>query len=142
MPLKRVMTLARLASGAWVVHNAIALDERSMAQIDALGGVAHLVVPNGWHRQDLRVFHERYPRATVLAPRGALAPLDTGMLALRRELQAIRRAHGGTWPRLEELSHAERQRLNGRLGAGLELLAKVPHALETQYAPKVPELRP
>lgn len=79
---------------------------------------------------------------TVLAARGALAPLETGMLALRRELEAVREAHGGTWPRLEELSRSERQRLNGRLGAGLELLAKVPHALETQYAPKVPELRP
>ena len=36
----------------------------------------------------------------------------------------------------------ERQRLNGRLGAGLEILAGVPRALETQYAPAIPELRP
>ena len=33
--------------------------------------------------------------ARVLAKRGALAPVETGLLRLRRELAAIRRAHGG-----------------------------------------------
>ena len=79
---------------------------------------------------------------TLLAKRGALAQVETGLVGLRRELAAIRRAHGGEWPPLNALSHTERQRLNGRLGAGLELLARIPHSLETQYAPAVPELRP
>lgn len=71
MPLKRVMTLARLASGDLVVHNPIALDARAMTELDALGRVAFLVVPNGWHRLDLRAFHTRYPTARVLAPPGS-----------------------------------------------------------------------
>jgi high-affinity iron transporter len=78
---------------------------------------------------------------TLLARRGALAPVEYGLLGLRRELAAIRRAHGGEWPALDELSRGERQRLNGRLGAGLELLARVPGALETQYPPAIPRLR-
>jgi hypothetical protein len=73
MPLRRVMTLARLASGDLVVHNPIALDSRTMAELDALGRVAFLVVPNGWHRLDLHAFHVRYPAAVVLAPPGSLA---------------------------------------------------------------------
>ncbi len=71
MPLKRVMTVVRLASGELVVHNPIALDARAMAELDAIGRVAHIVVPNGWHRLDLRAFRARYPMAQVLAPSGS-----------------------------------------------------------------------
>ena len=71
MPLHRVMTVVRLASGELVVHNPIALSDPEMAKLDALGKVAFLVVPNGWHRQDLKAFHARYPAARVLAPAGA-----------------------------------------------------------------------
>jgi high-affinity iron transporter len=79
---------------------------------------------------------------SLLERRGALSPIEYGLLGLRRELDAIRRAHGGEWPELDALTRRERQRLNGRLGAGLELLARIPGALETQYPPAIPELRP
>jgi hypothetical protein len=72
MALKRVMTIARLGSGELVIHNPIALDEGEMAKLETFGRIAYLVVPNGWHRQDLLAFHRRYPDAAVLAPRGAL----------------------------------------------------------------------
>lgn len=70
---RRVMTLARLADGRVIVHNAVALDEPSMARIDAWGEVAAILVPNGFHRQDAYIFHQRYPTAKVYAPTGALA---------------------------------------------------------------------
>jgi hypothetical protein len=66
-----VMTLARLASGELLVHNPIALGARAMAELDALGRVAFIVVPNGWHRLDLLAFRTRYPTARVLAPPGS-----------------------------------------------------------------------
>ncbi len=71
MPLRRVMTVARLASGALLLHSPIALDARGMAELDALGPVAFIVVPNRWHRKDLHLFAKRYPEARVLAPAGA-----------------------------------------------------------------------
>jgi hypothetical protein len=77
MPLKRVMTVARLASGDLVVHNPVALDASEMAQLDALGRVMFLVIPNGWHRLDLHSFHARYPLACVLAPRGSRKKVAT-----------------------------------------------------------------
>jgi hypothetical protein len=70
MPLKRVMTIARRSDGELVVHNAMALDDASMARIDEWGRVAWIIVPNGYHRLDARVFKERYPAARVLCPRG------------------------------------------------------------------------
>jgi hypothetical protein len=70
-PLKRVMSVARLADGGLVVHNAIAMDDASMAELDAWGPVGFIVVPNGFHRLDAPVYKSRYPAAKVLCPRGA-----------------------------------------------------------------------
>ena len=76
MPLKRVMTLARLSDGGLVIHNAIALDDDAMRAIEAWGDPAFLVVPNGWHRLDAKVFTARYPAIKVLCPRGARAKVE------------------------------------------------------------------
>lgn len=80
MPLKRVMTIAKLASGGLVVHNPICIDDPKA--LEALGTVEFIVVPNGWHRQDLAAFHARYPTAHVLAAPGAkkkVAEVDAGV---------------------------------------------------------------
>jgi len=69
---RRVMVLARLADGRVVVHSAIALDDASMAKLDAWGEVAAILVPNRFHRQDARIWQERYPKAKVYAPSGAV----------------------------------------------------------------------
>jgi hypothetical protein len=73
MPLKRVMTVARLGSGELLVHNPIALGEREVQELDSYGRVAFLLVPNGWHRLDLGPYVRRYPTAAILAPSGSLA---------------------------------------------------------------------
>ncbi len=68
----RVMTLARLGDGRILMHNAIALDQPSMARIDAWGEVVAILVPNRFHRQDARIMRDRCPNAKVYAPSGAL----------------------------------------------------------------------
>jgi hypothetical protein len=69
---RRVMVLARLRDGRILMHNAIALDDPSMAKIDAWGDVAAILVPNRFHRQDAYIMQRRYPRAKVYAPAGAV----------------------------------------------------------------------
>jgi hypothetical protein len=71
MPIGRVMTLARRADGAVVVHNAIALEEPLMAEIESWGRPGTIVVPNRFHRLDAPAFAARYPDARVLCPAGA-----------------------------------------------------------------------
>jgi hypothetical protein len=66
------MVLVRLADGRILVHNAIPLDEPSMAEIDAWGEVAVILIPNRFHLQDARVMQERYAKAKVYAPSGAI----------------------------------------------------------------------
>lgn len=71
MPLKRVMTIAKQSDGGLVIHNAMALDEASMREIEAWGEPRTLVVPNGFHRLDAPAFVKRYPSLKVIAPSGA-----------------------------------------------------------------------
>jgi hypothetical protein len=69
---RRVMTLVRLNDGRIVMHNAIALDEPSMLQIERWGEVSSILVPNSFHRQDAHIMQQRFPKAKVYAPGGAL----------------------------------------------------------------------
>jgi len=69
--ISRRMVVGRLGSGGLVIHNAIALDDASMKELEAFGDPAYLLVPNGFHRQDAFIFKQRYPKLTVLCPRAA-----------------------------------------------------------------------
>lgn len=76
MSLKRVMTIARLSDGRLVIHNAIALEEPAMKQIESWGTPAFLVVPSGSHRLDAPAYKRRYAKLRVLAPKGARAKVE------------------------------------------------------------------
>ena len=65
------MTIVKLASGGLIVHNAIALEEEQMKEIEAFGAPEVIIVPNGFHRLDAKVFKQRYPKANVLCPSSA-----------------------------------------------------------------------
>jgi hypothetical protein len=71
IPLKRVMTLARLTDGTVAVHSAIALEDDLMQKIEAWGRPAHLLVPNGYHRLDAKIYAQRYPELKVYCPSGS-----------------------------------------------------------------------
>ncbi len=69
--VQRQMVAARLADGRLLIHNAIALDEPEMAELERWGTPALLFVPNGFHRQDAAIWKQRYPTMQVIAPPGA-----------------------------------------------------------------------
>lgn len=71
MSLRRVMVVARRDDGSLVVHNAIALDERTQSELEALGPLEVLVVPSNIHRLDAPAFKKRYPKLRVFAPSGS-----------------------------------------------------------------------
>jgi len=76
MALKRVMTLVRLEDGRIVVHSAVALDDASMAEIEAWGTPAILLVPNTFHRLDAPAYVGRYPNLKVYCPRGGRKKIE------------------------------------------------------------------
>lgn len=72
MALKRNMSIYRLPGTAGLlIHSGVALDVAVMAEIEAMGKVSYIVVPNDQHRIDAAVFHARYPQAQVLCPAAA-----------------------------------------------------------------------
>jgi hypothetical protein len=74
MPLgifPRRMTIAELSGGGSVVFSPVALHETAMREIEKLGPQRFMVVPNGFHRLDARIWKQRYPEAKVLCPPGA-----------------------------------------------------------------------
>lgn len=75
-PLKRVMTIARRADGALVLHGLIALEESVQREVEALGEIAHLVAPSGYHRLDAARYRARYPNAKLYAPSGGRARVE------------------------------------------------------------------
>ncbi len=81
--------------------------------------------------------------APLLAGRGD-APTQSHywLHRLGATLAAIRHAHGGHYPPVSQLSRAESERLDGRLGATLEALAGIPGELETTLPPPIPRIRP
>lgn len=66
------MTVIRLKSGGLFIHNAIAMDEAGYAALDKLGQVEVIVAPNAFHGSDAPVYKNRYPKAQLFMPKGAL----------------------------------------------------------------------
>jgi hypothetical protein len=62
------MTVARMRDGSLVIHSAVALDDASMATLEAAGTPAFLLVPNAFHRFDAPRYKSRYPRLRVFCP--------------------------------------------------------------------------
>lgn len=67
-PLDRRMTVVRLNNGDLVIYSAIALDEARMAELEAAGRPAWLIIPGAHHRMDAKIWKKRYPQLTVVAP--------------------------------------------------------------------------
>ncbi len=70
-PLKRVMTIAKRTDGTLVLHGLMALEENAQREVEALGEIAHLVVPSRFHRLDAARYRARYPNAKLWAPAAA-----------------------------------------------------------------------
>lgn len=70
MSLRRTMTVVRRADGSLLLHSPIALDDAGQRELEGLGPIAVLVVPNSGHRLDAPAYKARYPQSTVFCPRG------------------------------------------------------------------------
>src|SRR3954447_8077486 len=79
MPLGRFprrMTVVSLADGRSAVFSPVALHEPAMREIEQLGTPAILIVTNGFHRVDSRIWKQRYPDMKVICPPGARSRVE------------------------------------------------------------------
>jgi hypothetical protein len=70
MSLERVMTVVRRSNGALLLHSVIALNEAAMRELEALGPIVEMLVPNAGHRLDSAAYKRRYPGIRVYCPPG------------------------------------------------------------------------
>lgn len=79
MPLGRFprrMTVVALQGGRTAVFSPVALHEAEMRQIEEFGMLSFLIIPNGFHRLDSRIWKERYPHVKVICPPGAKSRVE------------------------------------------------------------------
>lgn len=75
MSLRRTMTVVRRADGTLLLHSPIALEQPAQQQLEALGTIAVMVVPNAGHRLDAPAYKARYPNVVTFCPRGGRAKI-------------------------------------------------------------------
>jgi hypothetical protein len=75
-PISRTMVVARLADGRLVIHNGIALGDDEMKELEAWGTPAFLIVPNGSHKLDAKIYKDRYTDLKVAGPSGAKEKIE------------------------------------------------------------------
>jgi hypothetical protein len=71
MPLgkfPRRMTVVGLSRNRSAIFSAVALNETAMKRIEEVGKPSFLIVPNGHHRLDARIWKKRYPKLKVMCP--------------------------------------------------------------------------
>ena len=127
MALPRNMTLWRMDDGGLWVHSAIACDEPTVAQIEALGPPRVLVVPSGMHRLDAAVWKARWPALRVVCPEGSRAKV-TEVLPVDAPDTDVAGVLAHPIPGLKDVEHA--YALDAGAGGALvfcDALFNVPH---------------
>jgi hypothetical protein len=104
-PLGRKMTIVGSKESGLFVHNAVMLDDATFAELDELGKVTGIFVPNRYHDMDGGRFKQRYPDARLFSmPEAAEAlkkkfpaiePLDPAALPPNVTVRAIPGLKGG-----------------------------------------------
>lgn len=147
--VERRMTVVRLSTGRLIVYSAIALDEDEMNALERFGTPAYLIVPSDLHRMDAKIWKDRYPAMTVIAPAGARAriekivPVDASSIDFgdptvrfvpvpgtgEREAALVVETHGGTTLILSDLifNLANRRGVSGWLFKTVGLTGDEPH---------------
>jgi iron uptake system EfeUOB component EfeO/EfeM len=77
----------------------------------------------------------------LLDGRGStIEPVEVELAQFRAALERVRKEHGGGWPRLEDLTQRQHERVDGALGSLLERLDTIPGALEVKRSKPLPTI--
>ncbi len=77
----RNMVIYRLSSGGLLIHSAVALKQEYMKQLEALGSLDYMIVPNKYHRLDAPLFKHRYPEIKVTCPSSIKTHVERKVMA-------------------------------------------------------------
>jgi len=89
------MTVIRLPDGALWLHSVVAIDDALAEALAELGEVKHLVAPNSFHHLFVAAAQERWPDATLYAPRALADKRDDLSIDVILDGDAAPEAWGG-----------------------------------------------
>jgi len=75
-PLPRNMIIYRYGGDSLLLHSVVALEERSMRQLESLGKPSIMMIPNWDHHAHIVAFKKRYPDLTVVCPAASRAKVE------------------------------------------------------------------
>lgn len=64
----REMIIYKLPDSSLLIHSPVALNESTMQQLESLGKIKIIIIPNPIHRLDAKVYKQRYPDLLVVTP--------------------------------------------------------------------------
>ena len=76
-PIGRRMTIIRLKNDELALHSPIYLKGTTKANLDSLGEVVYILVPNKWHTLDTKRVYEQYPTSKIITPLDATEKRST-----------------------------------------------------------------
>tara|TARA_Y100000389_G_scaffold202866_1_gene249524 strand:- start:437 stop:1126 length:690 start_codon:yes stop_codon:yes gene_type:complete len=76
-PIGRRMTIIRLKNDELALHSPIYLKGTTKANLDSLGKVVYILVPNEWHTLDTKRVYEQYPTSKIITPLDSTEKLST-----------------------------------------------------------------
>jgi high-affinity iron transporter len=76
----------------------------------------------------------------LLGGQNSVGPVQFDLTRLRRVLDRLRAANGGTWPTLEQLSQYHNELLDGTLSAALQALSAIPDELAVHLPTPIPSI--
>lgn len=65
-PSRRMVIYKPPKSQSLILVSPTAVPEEIMKQIESVGSIDYLIIPNAYHRMDAAVYHQRYPTAKVV----------------------------------------------------------------------------
>lgn len=74
--LPRNMVVYRYAKDSLLLHSVVALNERAMTELEALGKPSVMVIPHWGHWAHVAAFKRRYPAIEVVCPRASIARIS------------------------------------------------------------------
>jgi mannose-6-phosphate isomerase-like protein (cupin superfamily) len=91
--LPRNMVVYRHGGDSLLLHSVVALDERTMRHLEALGKPSIMVIPNWDHWAHIVAFKKRYPDITVVCPQASRSRVERH-LAVDHTCEAYFPRHG------------------------------------------------
>lgn len=100
IPCPTRMTVVRLLDGTLWVHSPIAPSDRVLSEVERLGPVGHIVVPNGLHTTHAAAWSDAYPSAVLHASAGLPARATRSVPTFDRLTSKAPEAWGGVFDML------------------------------------------